>query len=606
MSPSKQQQQQHRESKSRAHLVVVVGTASGKLKKLVIAQPAIGPSGDELNKMRSAREFESMQLDENNNSILADLTLLPSEARAVSGGMAGDVTIEQQFAIVATSAKVAKLRINACSAASPKLNATTKSSAPHQQLDECEACASLSNPYCGWCETELGAAPSCTTREHCARQAPHSAPRRWLPFDKISCATYAQIAPRQLVVASSASPRAFQASSDNQITSTELSVNIKLVTQRQRELASVDSTSAKLALLRFVCEFEHSSAVAPTSISRLAPQSQQPQTKQLPSTLARRARLDLFASAVVLRCPLPTSLRNSDNFAEPLSAPDMSNQSSLKVGGRLRVRVSLDTHATRIWQAAAAALLNTSNSTSLTNDDDAIPSSTQVEPSSDQQSEMQFEQQISSPLDSDTETLLAVQHRNFFSTARTILIAERIVELIDCKAHRTCSECLSSSDGVRTMCAWSSTSNRCDVAGEDESYFESLEQCASSRPLVEQIIKHTTDQINATLHIELGEILIPSHTKAAPRLYLSSDSTPVSTTTELRRAKHVECLLELTEGGGSARMRTAAKLSFDSASSSFVVDCGDTQVAYSEHQPTSKATLTVLASSRPLVVAPNG
>ena len=255
---------------SRQHQVLLVGTSSGALKRIALQ------SGDQGFGLRGV-EFDSVQVDEQQEPILADLNLIPAnnpqlaELAPLSAAIA-------QFAIVATPNKIAKLRINSCRA--PKGSRANNSSA----MDECSLCAQLQDPFCGWCASTS----SCSTRDECLLSTTQSVSSlHWSPFDQIRCADYQPVVPQFVPI---------QTTSHQTIEVNVRVPHVQSAKQRTQASANLQQLAHQLAQAQFTCHFDY---LALANRSAPMPQLSGATTK------ATQARLNLHTSTVVIGCPLP-------------------------------------------------------------------------------------------------------------------------------------------------------------------------------------------------------------------------------------------------------------------------------------------------------------
>ncbi|XP_035219207.1 plexin-B-like isoform X4 [Stegodyphus dumicola] len=130
------------------HTVAFIGTRSGFLKKVLIAD--------------EAEEFEEVAVDEG-NPILPDMHLDPSENHVYA----------------ASPYKISKVRVEQCS-----------------RYDACDQCLRARNPYCGWCSLEK----RCTVKAACqnATLTTDSSSPRWLSLNTQQCIDFQAIRPEHL------------------------------------------------------------------------------------------------------------------------------------------------------------------------------------------------------------------------------------------------------------------------------------------------------------------------------------------------------------------------------------------------------------------------
>lgn len=130
------------------HTVAFIGTRSGFLKKVLIAD--------------EAEEFEEVVVDEG-NPILPDMHLDPSETHIYA----------------ASPYKISKVRIEMCS-----------------RYEACDQCLRARNPYCGWCSLEK----RCTVKAACqnATLTTDTSSPRWLSLNTQQCIDFQAIRPEHL------------------------------------------------------------------------------------------------------------------------------------------------------------------------------------------------------------------------------------------------------------------------------------------------------------------------------------------------------------------------------------------------------------------------
>lgn len=284
---------QHLVQSQRQHQVLIAGTSDGSLRKI-----ALIPTADYSIK---GVEFDSLQVDETSEPILADIHLTPPVNPQIQSPQTSDTTNNHQYIILATPYKIAKLRVNSCKAPKKSTPLTNSSIG-----DDCFACAQLQDPFCGWCSSSN----SCSGRDECLQSSQQQLGSvHWMPFDQIKCQDYNLISPSYVAL---------------QQTSNQLiDVNIRLANVSSQPKASLTALAHQLAQAQFQCHFDYQQHLNRTSASFALKQLTPAITK------ANQARLNLHTSTIVIACPLPPISQR------PLSSPESADQFKTKLSVRL-------------------------------------------------------------------------------------------------------------------------------------------------------------------------------------------------------------------------------------------------------------------------------
>lgn len=436
-------------SSQRQHQVIVAGTSTGALKRLVLLDaPDSAAAAD--SHLRAV-EFDRLQVDPSEEPVLADLHLWPQRNPQIvtttptGASLPSRRKSPDQFALVGTAHKLAKIRINGCKA-QQRSNATTSS-----LYDQCQTCAHTSDPFCGWCTTQS----SCTTRDECidasAKLSNSATGAHWAPFDQIQCADYQPVAPKFVPI---------QSSGDSQ-TSAVVDVNVRLAGLAAPHLSPGGPTGrgghlaaqfgARLARAQFQCHF----AYLPHTYTTLdSPR----RFVAGATTKAMQARLNLHAAIVAIGCPLPalaqrpigSTTEHQDHFRTKLSVRMMAGSGehlSMVPISSQQVQQSRSSAAPSVLQSLEQALGLAGDTGSGLNNS-----------ASD-------EQQRDEPLE-----------------------IERELVMYDCTIHRSCKSCLTAgSVGAQAgsakqwSCSWCPMTKQCTFDAAHAEY-----GCAASalRPLV--------------------------------------------------------------------------------------------------------------------------
>lgn len=593
---------------TRQHQVLVAGTSDGALKRIVVVpgRHGLGVRGI---------EFDSVQLDEQRQEpILADLHLLPGQVQLQPPASSQDEPAwGQQFVIAATPHRVAKLRVNACKALSKPPTSNQRQAANGSALaDECQQCAQLEDPYCGWCATTA----SCLSRDDCIQQSAKSAPPQptaqptgwskplsWQPFDQIRCSDYQPLAPQFV---------ALQSGLTNQ-NAPSVDVNIRL-NQEAIKGASSAALALQLSQAQFSCHFDYSQ-----------PQ-QQPEHRQAnqtnlllfqerlaisgATTKATQARLNLNTLTVVLACPLPPVSQRPHQV--PLGSDQLRTRLSVRLaagsGGPLEGSSPAQLSSLlALWWAA-------------------LTEPAGQRPGGNQQQQSAAHQKHEQPI-------------------------ERELTFYDCSVHTSCRSCLTSGGSRRLIgCAWCPLSNRCTFNASHPEFgcaasamaagASTTSASAGSNQLKASHLAASLDQAQASL---LGASIeqpsqcwfgqtpesSPNEPARTPTIESSTASgaskilldgvgpqltKEVLIPNEARRSIQVslgkvpnakrlklECLVEI-EG---AKARLPAKL-LELAGQQSVVACQESAFSYQEESATQHGQLTVILNDNQVIESTDG
>lgn len=396
----------------RQHQVLVAGTGSGSLKRIVLT------SGDYGFGVKGV-EFDQVQIDDQQQEpILADLHLMPTSVIPTNTATNANGNLHQhqdQFAIAATPYKVAKLRVNSCKVSAANLNHQRKSNQNSTTSTttvvggssterECHLCSQVQDPFCGWCTTS----GSCSTRDEClTASAALGGNVHWSPFDQIKCSDYQPIVPKFV-------PLQYTTSGQQQV-----DVNIRISSLMPRVIQHTSNQwAAQLAQAQFVCHFDYLSFA-----NRSAPMPRLTGA----TTKAMQAKLNSHTSTIVIGCPLPAPAQR------PVDTAD-SSVDQLRV--KLTVRLANSNRAISEMELQQILGLKSSNAGTETS-----AASTTTGSSGEHQMQQQQQQQSTTSGNVDGDI---VREMSFY----------------DCTQHSNCRSCLTAGTG-QWSCSWCPLSNRC-------------------------------------------------------------------------------------------------------------------------------------------------
>lgn len=316
-SGQQQQQQDQRHWKSqRSHQVLVLGTGSGSIKR-VLVQSA-----------NSATELDSVQLTVAGQSSSDQAFAQEPVLADMHVSSAGDL-------IAGTSRRIVKLKVNRC-----KLNlGRSRQNNSSSIAGDCDQCQQLQDPFCGWCSSSSG----CTTRDECLRAGSSAAGTvQWSPFDQIKCHDYRPIEPRFVPL---------QSDNRRDLEHATVDVNVRLGQQPLQW----QQAGSQLAQAQFICHFDylrHANRSMTSPLPRVSGAT----------TKATQARLNPHTGTLSIACPLPA----------PAQRPLLSTSAIDQTRVRLSVRLSSSTEqASLVEQLLGLASAASSSSSSGKRDEGA-------------------------------------------------------------------------------------------------------------------------------------------------------------------------------------------------------------------------------------------
>lgn len=598
------QQQQHRQ-----HQVLIAGTSEGSLKRIVLVP------GDEYGFGVKGVEFDEVQVDETHQEpILADLHLMPpmnpqlkSHHRASqTSGSDNSEDSTAQFAILATPSRVVKFRVNSCRH-SPANSMSQLNTVNNSIIDDCNSCAQLQDPFCGWCATSA----TCSTRESCLNQA-LQAPQQtvpsvhWQPFDQIKCADYQPVWPKFVPL---------QANSQLPI-----EVNIRLQANNNNNGNTFNGQQVKLSNLtlplaqaQFTCHFDYISMANRSMIPMMRISGA--------TTKATQARLNLHTATVVIACPLPPILQRPQSFA---SATSSSTSMYPYHHDELHTRLSVRMLGDGVY-------------------DEAV---------------MNLQQLLG--LSKNQEHHQQHQHQNHHSKSTPSAQAagagvinlgndeiERQITLYDCSVHSDCKSCLTAGQSQRSgggagfTCSWCPLSNKCTFNASHPEFGCAASAVSSttphsvSSPAVNAVkASHLTSSLDLAQASVFGisihrlsqcpvsdfesshdgsnlhslkpettrphasnEILIPNNSRRSIQVQLKH---PLSV--QQRRMAKLECLIDIE--GAKARLGARimpANSNTEANANNQVVVCQESSFVYNEESSTQRAQLLVILNENQVI-----
>lgn len=584
-------------SQHRQHQVLIAGTSEGSLKRIVLL------SGENGFGVRG-HEFDQVQVDETHQEpILSDLHLWPSlNPQLVAGSniKQPQTSEEAQFALLGTPSRVVKFRVNSCRHSSQQSTAGNTSS---NVADQCNACAQLQDPFCGWCASSA----TCSTREQCLNQALQQQQQQqqpvsvhWSPFDQIKCADYQPVWPKFAALHSTSQ--------------TPIEVNVRLLAptltsngnnQAKVGPSSLSSIALQLAQAQFTCHFDYIS---------LANRSVVPMMRLSGATTkATQARLNLHTGTVVIACPLP-----------PIS------QRPQTLAGHDELQTKLSVRVLPFAGATTNGHLNTLGNNELTGPD------------------LQQILGLSSGGSGNQRSSLMANLGQ--TTATNSDEIERQITFYDCAVHSNCKSCLSAGNSAGLgrhrqafACSWCPLSNKCTFNASHPEFgcaasavssttphsssainavrashltssldsiqasvfgmsIERLNQCPSisgaDQETAEQMQQQQQQPAQSTkpdASRPLGsptEILIPHNSHRSIQVQLKQTLS----LQQRRNSPKLECLIEI-EG---AKARLGARLSPNEAGNQLVI-CQESSFAYNEETSTQQAQLLVILNENQVI-----
>lgn len=582
------QQQNHRQ-----HQVLIAGTSEGSLKRIVLVP------GDEYGFGVRGVEFDEVQVDETHQEpILADINLMPTinpqlKPHQTRGPhVNSEDAASAQFAVLATPSRVVKFRVNSCRHPSNSMPQTMHSSNNNNTniVDDCNTCAQLQDPFCGWCATSA----TCSTRESCLNQAQfqqQTTPSvHWQPFDQIKCADYQPVWPKFV---------ALQANSQLPI-----EVNVRLLAiSNNNQLVNLSNLTLQLAQAQFTCHFDYISMANRSMIPMMRISGA--------TTKATQARLNLHTATVVIACPLPPILQRPQNFASTISTIHHDE---------LQTRLSVRMMGGNVHDEA---VMNLQQLLGLLNNQ--------------QLHQQQYQDNLRPSLAGAINSLGTGE-------------LERQITLYDCSVHSDCKSCLSAGqsrnnnlydDRARASgfsCSWCPLSNKCTFNASHPEFgcaasavssttphsisspamnavkashltssldlaqasvfgisMDRLSQCPASDFESSNSESHSLRSESTRPHAS-NEILIPHNTRRSLQVPLKHQLSA-----QQRRIAKLECLIDIE--GAKARLgaRIMAAANSNTDTNQFLVVCQESSFIYNEETSTQRAQLLVILNENQVI-----